>query len=220
MLFALLVFDFPSTSNVESSLSSYSIASFLPCDEGSIPEDWRLQNGDKTGVYLVEMEGENAFLRAEQGPDSSVRIGTKVRYRIQDFPILTWQWRVQRFPEGAREDEKCFNDSAAGVYVVFEKGFLEAVPEVVKYVWSSTLEKGAEFDSPSTRKVKVRVLESGRSEKEDWVTAKVNVREDYERLFRKEPPRVQYLAVLTDADNTKSYSAADYDEFCALREAD
>ena len=219
-LLGLLVFDFRATLNVQSSLSSYSIPGFLPSDEGLIPTNWGLQNGDKLGVYQVETEGENTFLRAEQGPDSSVRIGTKGGFRLQDFPILTWQWRVRQIPEGAREDEKSFNDSAAAVYVVFEQGFLEPVPKVLKYVWSSTLAKGTEVDSPSSHKVKVLVLESGSPEDENWVTEKVNVREDYRRLFGKEPTRVQYLALMTDADDTKSFSAADYDEFRALRTVD
>lgn len=218
ILATIIIIETSTTPEIDCSQTSFGIAVFEVDDKGTLPKEWQLQNGDRKGVYWVDVEGENAYLRAEQGPESSVRVGTSAGFRLQDFPCLSWQWRARTLPSGGREDDKKLNDSAAGVYVVFDRGLIEAVPKVIKYVWSSSLEKGKEFASPSSNKVRILVLESGKPEEEKWLCEKVNVYDDYKRLYKEEPPKVKYLAVMTDADDTKSYSAADYDDFEASKE--
>jgi hypothetical protein len=56
------------------------------------------------------------------------------------------------------------------------------------------------------------VLRSGTEKKGQWITQKVNIKEDYRRLFGKKPPEVEVIGLLTDADNTSSEAMADYDD--------
>ena len=57
------------------------------------------------------------------------------------------------------------------------------------------------------------VLRSGPPLDEEWVTETVDVRRDYERLFGEAPGRARGVAVLTDADQTKSRAVGDYGPF-------
>jgi hypothetical protein len=64
----------------------------------------------------------------------------------------------------------------------------------------------------------VRVLRSGRAGRGEWRQERVNVLEDYQRLFDTgDTPRPAGIAVLTDADDTKSSAAGDYADFKICR---
>jgi len=59
------------------------------------------------------------------------------------------------------------------------------------------------------------VVESGEALKGEWIHEKVNVLEDYKRLYNKNKVDSYYIeafVIMTDSDNTNSLSAADYDD--------
>jgi hypothetical protein len=65
----------------------------------------------------------------------------------------------------------------------------------------------------------VRVLQSGApSSTDEWVQERVDVLKDWKAAFKAtETPKVVGIAVLTDADDTKSSAAGDYADFRACR---
>jgi hypothetical protein len=181
------------------------------------PAGWKAR-GDRARaeqVYRVTREDGEQFLRAESNAES-VQIGLPVTFRLEDFPRLSWRWRVTALPTGADEREAATNDSAAGVYVVFEGGFGGLLPRALKYVWSTREPRGTALPSPRYPNARIVVLESGAEHAGVWRTETVDVLQDYRRLFGAEPPAPQGIAVLTDGDDTGARAAADYDEFRAL----
>ena len=133
---------------------------------------------------------------------------------LRRYNRLRWRWRVTALPEGGNETDKDKNDSAAAVRLVFIGGI---IPKMLTYVWSATLPVGAETESPNTDKVQVVVLESGPSKLGEWVWEEVDAYADYKRLYGGEPRPVQYVAVITDSDNTGTFVQADYDDFTFLQ---
>jgi hypothetical protein len=129
---------------------------------------------------------------------------------------MSWRWRVRELPSGADEREAATNDSAAGVYVVFKGGLGGLLPRAIKYVWSTHEPRGTALPSPRYPNARILVLQSGTEGAGAWRTETVNVVEDYRRLFAAEPPEPRGIAVLTDADNTRTRAVADYDDFRAL----
>ena len=84
-------------------------------------------------------------------------------------------------------------------------------PRSIKYVWSITLPVGTVAESPYSKKAKIVVLRSGSGGVGEWIDERVNVLEDFRRLFgENEVPRVRGIGILTDSDNTASTSAGDY----------
>jgi len=65
----------------------------------------------------------------------------------------------------------------------------------------------------STARTPAIVLRVGPATDGNWVTESVNVRRDYERLHGGAPGRARGIAVLTDADQTRSRAVGDYGEF-------
>ena len=82
---------------------------------------------------------------------------------------------------------------------------------------SSTLPEGTVTESPFNGRAKIKVLRSGEGLLGSWVNEKVNVKEDYIKLFGSEPPDVEAIAIMSDADNTRSFVEADYDDFWISR---
>jgi len=107
-------------------------------------------------------------------------------------------------------------DVAASVNVVLKASKWR--PKIINYSWSTNLEKGSFAESPYAiwpSRADIIVVESGEALKGEWIHEKVNVLEDYKRLYNKNKVDSYYIeafVIMTDSDNTNSLSAADYDD--------
>lgn len=174
----------------------------------NLPPGWHPSRKD-ISMFSIQKEMDEEFLRVKtEGGCTS--IGKKHNFSVEHYPFLSWKWRVHQLPSGGDETKKNKNDSGAGVYVIFKGKFKSN--NIIKYVWSSTLPPGTIINSPYNSRVRIVVLRSGTEKKGQWITQKVNIKEDYRRLFGKKPPEVEVIGLLTDADNTSSEAMADYDD--------
>ena len=172
---------------------------------GTFPEGWKSRGGDGAKVYRVNANPEN-FLQAK-AVDSAVSIAKEFEYDLTAYPFLSWQWRVFKLPRGGDERYKETGDSAAAIYVIFPGRFR---PDNIKYVWSASLPMGTTTESPYNSKTKIVVLQNHSSPSGTWMSEKVNVYEDYKRLFGEKPEHVQAIGLMSDSDNTQSRAEADY----------
>lgn len=180
----------------------------------AFPNSWKVRGDEDTArvIYRIVEEDGNHFLRA-RAEKQGVQIGLTKTFHPKQFPVLQWRWRVQQLPVGGNEKVLKTNDSAAGVYVVFDS---TVMPRAIKYVWSSSLPVGTQVDSPAYWRAKVVVLESGGAAVGEWRQEAVNFYEDYRKLFGFEPGEVEGVALLTDSDTTSTVAEADYDDFTLL----
>ena len=210
----------------------------------SFPSGWTPREEAGRKVYVVTKEGDMHFVRARAtGPRSAgngIEADRPVKWNLEEYPILRWQWRPRVFPRGS-DEHTGKDDSALGVYIGFcppedldlcersLKGKLSlsdrlALPKLLltkgvgslKYIWSEQLPKGFEFD----RCKAVKVLESGApASRDQWVEERVDVASDYQRRFG-----VQNLlnpigiSILTDADDTQTSAEGDYADFKLCRQ--
>lgn len=184
---------------------------FSAADVGKFPTGWKTREDEARAVYTVRAEGDRAFLRAESRKNGH-QIGYELSADPRRQPWLRFSWRAVSLPPGGDERRKETNDSALGVYVIFEGWGIP--PKTVKYVWSTTLAAGTATESPFTSRVKIVALRSGPGQAGRWVDEEVNVFEDYRRLFKEDDvPKIKGIGVLTDSDNTGSAAAGDYLSF-------
>jgi len=172
---------------------------------GTFPEGWEARGGDGSKIYTIKANRES-YLEAK-AINSAVSIAKKFEYDLKEYPSLSWQWRVFELPQGGDERYKKTGDSAAGIYVIFPGLFR---PDNIKYVWSSSLPIGTTTESPYNSKTKIVVLRNQSSPLGTWVSEKVNVYEDYKRLFGCEPKHVQAVGLMSDSDNTETRAEAHY----------
>ena len=180
---------------------------------GTFPEGWKSRGGDGSEVYSVKA-GSESYLEAK-AVRSAIGIAKDFEYDPSAYPFLSWDWRVFELPKGGDERYKQTGDSAAAVYVVFS-GRLR--PNNIKYVWSASLPIGTTTESPYNSKTKIVVLQTQSTPPATWVSQKVNVYEDYRRLFGDEPVHVQAVGLMSDSDNTESQAIADYKEIRISRQ--
>jgi len=187
------------------------IDTFSNCTSMSnrVPCGWR-PTQNNVGMFSVLQEQGNFFVKIRTRGGNTT-IGTKCRFKPSDFRFLNWKWRVVQLPLGAREDKRDKSDSGAGVYVIFH-GTLR-LNHIIKYVWSSTLESGTVIQSPFNRRARIIVLNNGTKDAGKWMAVKVDIYEDYKRVFKNIPPEVDVIAFMSDSDNTRSLAEADYDDF-------
>jgi Protein of unknown function (DUF3047) len=135
---------------------------------------------------------------------------------LNAYPMLAWSWRPREFPKGADERDASTNDSVLAVYMLVPYSRI-AGPKAVKYIWSEKVPVGTHLTS-NNGLTQVRVLRSGAAGRGEWQQEKVNVLEDYRKSFEaRETPKPVGIAVLTDADDTKSSAAGDYADFKICR---
>jgi len=185
---------------------------FAAADEGKFPSGWKAKEDEGRAVYTVRVEEGAAFLHAES-QDNSHTIGYELSADPERTPRLTFAWRPLELPPGGNERVKATNDSALGVYVIFEGWGIP--PRSLKYVWSTTLPPGTTTQSPYSSRAKVVVLRSGPPpEPGRWVEESVDYAADFRRLFdERKVPKVKGIALLTDSDNTGTRAAGDYRSF-------
>ena len=166
-------------------------------------------------MYSVRDEGGKRFLAAESR-GLGIQAAKEQEWDLNRYPVLVWAWRAREFPRGADERESATNDSALAVYMLVPHSRIRG-PKAVKYIWSEKVPRGTHLTS-NMGLTQVRVLRSGTAGKGEWTEERVNVLDDYKKLFKEsETPKPAGIAVLTDSDDTKSTAAGDYADFRACR---
>jgi hypothetical protein len=173
---------------------------------GEFPKDWQPRDDAARATYRVVAEADLRFVRGTAEGTGS-QMGREFAWDAAKEPVLSWRWRPRVFPTGADERDSSRNDSSLAVYAVFGTS---PMTKAVKYIWSRVVPVGTTL---STGRAPAIVLRVGQPSDEGWVTESVNVRRDYERLYEAAPGQARGVAVLTDADQTKSRAVGDYGEF-------
>jgi hypothetical protein len=182
---------------------------------GELPSDWKVRKDDGKDVYSVQEEAGVRFLRAVSR-GLGIQAAKEREWDLKTYPVLAWSWRPRQFPRGADERESAKNDSALAVYLLVPYSSIRG-PKAVKYIWSERVPVATHLTS-NAGLTQVRVLRSGPAAKDQWTEERVNVLEDYKRYFNEaDAPKPAGIAVLTDADDTRSVAEGDYANFRACR---
>ena len=206
---------------------SFLIDDFENSDKNGFPTKWYDRdvkfiwaNGsdfEKSNYYyrILEENG-NKFLRYDGiiAKHMTFPLREKQELNIYETPILNWKWRVHDIPEGANEDSKYNNDTAASIYVAFDLGrvLFKKVPKSIRYTWSSSLSVGTEL-SKFHGNQKIIVIGTGKEGLGEWKSYQRNIVEDYKRLFGDDPPQTPLaILILSDGNSTNKNAKADYDD--------
>lgn len=198
------------------------LENFSSSKVGAFPHGWRTKEADqmalasKDGRFVVEQDGGRKVLHVTYR-DQALTIGKSFEgWDLAQYPVLQFQWKAVKLPTGGNEDSMSHNDCGAAVYGFWDVGFPFSVNSI-KYTWSSTLKVGTEISKRLGHDF-VRVMQSGTAGVGRWHTVRVDVRADYQRLFKTDrPPAPSGIAVLTDADATGSEAEAYYADFRLCR---
>jgi hypothetical protein len=180
-LAALLLF--PASGSPLEAGKSVVLEDFSNVDQNGLPAGWIAQreHPKPAEIYHFKKEGARHYLHADGQPN---RIFKKIKWNPNQYPFLTWKWRMKNVPADPQKERN------ASFYVSLGTDLL-GIPKITKYAWSSIEKPGSETSGGIFRPTTI-VLRSGPHETGEWVTETVNVAEDYKRLHEEDPPDEAY----------------------------
>jgi hypothetical protein len=190
------------------------VVSWFQFSDQDALKDWEEKVFKGRVAYTVEKEKALSFVQAKSEAAASA-LYYKVGLDPQRSPVISWRWRVDKFPvktmpEDLERQED--HDFAARVYVIFPTFFLMN-SKVLEYIWAKDLPVGKTGTSPYSRNIKLMVLESGPAAAGEWRTEERDIVADYIKAFG-EPPNKDVGAVsfMTNAEHTGTSAEALYDD--------
>ncbi len=163
----------------------------------------------QTRYSIVESEGDRVLLGESAGTASALVF--KKKYLLQDYPILSWRWKIEDVLSSGDARSKGGDDYAARLYVVFPHWFVP-MTRSINYIWANRLPQGAQLPNSYAPNSILLAAQSGRDNAGRWIIERHNVLEDYRRIFGEEPSFVGAIAIMTDSDDTHGHSVAWFDD--------
>ena len=174
-----------------------------------------------TSYYRIVEDPTEPFLRAVYRPPlETVTLGFEVPEQLRTTTKrLRWKWRAMVLPKGGDECKSGFTDSAAIVYVMWKRGFKWYA---LKYVWSTVGKKGQTCDQKRNLfVVQDTIIRQTGGPTGVWMTEEIDPAAEFRAHFENgdanaEVPAFVGIGIMSDGDQTKSVSAADYTGFVIL----
>lgn len=169
---------------------------------------WEVKEFKGKTSYSAQAEEGVPCLKAEAKGTAS-GLFYKIEYDPQQFPILSWKWKVDNIVAKGDARTKAGDDYAARIYVVFPSVFFWRT-KALNYIWANKLPLGESLPSSYTKNDILIAVESGPAHIGEWREYRRNIYEDFIKHFGFAPGKVGAIAVMTDTDNTGSRATACY----------
>ena len=205
LLFYLLI---PENISAQDSVSANPCEIVIDDFANGMKNKWKSRSFKGTTEYTWITEEKKAYVRATSKASAS-GLYYRIEYDTQQYPYITWKWRVDNTINSGDESRKSGDDYAARVYVVFPAFFFWNTT-AINYIWANKLPKEKTVPNPFSKNSIMIAVQSGEAETGKWIVETRNVYEDYRRVFGKEPPKAGAIAIMTDSDNTGENASADY----------
>jgi hypothetical protein len=176
---------------------------------------WSEKSFQGTTEYRIVEEGGEKVLYAKSEKAASGLV-FETDYDPQQFPILSWRWKISEIVSKGDSRSKSGDDYAARIYVIFPHWFFPKT-KTLNYIWGNQLPKDSFQRNVYTSNAMMIAVESGSAKAGEWVTVRRNLLDDYRKAFGEEPSRVGAIAIMTDTDNTGESAEAWYGDIKALR---
>ena len=153
-------------------------------------------------TYTLGSNENGNYLRAETEGKAS-GLGKEIKINLNLTPIINITWKVEKNLDGIKENTKKGHDFAGRVFVIKKTGATPLSNRAVNYVFSSNNNVGNNWPSPYTKKSIDNVISTTLEYKNEWVTVKSNVKEDFKKFHDLDINEIDGIAIMTDTDNSK-----------------
>ncbi len=169
----------------------------------------KVRGADNKTLYSVGSNENGNFLKAIADNGAS-GLGKEIKIDLNKTPFINITWKIEKDLPGIKENTKKGHDFAARVFAVKKTGATPLSNRAINYVFSSNSKIGMNWPSPYTKKSIDNVLSTTKKNLNEWVTVKVNVKEDFKNFHNLDINELDGLAIMSDTDNSKMKAIAYY----------
>ena len=169
----------------------------------------KVRGADNNTVYTVGSNENGNFLKAV-ADNAASGLGKEVKIDLNKTPFINITWKIEKDLPGIKESSKKGHDFAARVFAVKKTGATPLSNRAINYVFSSNNAIGFNSPSPYTKKSIDNVLASTKTNFNEWITVKANVKEDFKKFHGLDVKELDGLAIMSDTDNSKMKAIAYY----------
>ena len=169
----------------------------------------KVRSADNRTVYTVGSNENGNFLKAV-ADNAASGLGKEVKIDLNKTPFINITWKIEKDLPGIKENSKKGHDFAARVFAVKKTGATPLSNRAINYVFSSNNVIGFNSPSPYTKKSVDNVLASTKTNLDEWITVKANVKEDFKKFHGLDVKELDGLAIMSDTDNSKMKAIAYY----------
>ena len=169
----------------------------------------KVRGADAKTLYSVGNNEKGNYLKAV-AENAASGVGKEIKINLDKTPFINITWKIEKDLKGIKENTKKGHDFAARVFVIKKTGATPLSNRAINYVFSSNSNVGETWPSPYTKKSIDRVLASTKSNLNEWVTVKANVKEDFKKFHDLEVKELSGIAIMADTDNSKLTAVSYY----------
>ena len=169
----------------------------------------KVRGADNKTEYSVGSNENGNYLKAI-ADNAASGLGKEIKIDLNKTPFINITWKVEKDIPGIDETAKKGHDFAARVFVIKKTGATALSNRAVNYVFSSNQDVGSNSPSPYTKKSVDNVLATTKTNLNEWVTVKANVKEDFKKFHNLDVNELDGIAIMSDTDNSKQKSITYY----------
>ncbi len=169
----------------------------------------KVRGADAKTVYSIGNNENGNYLKAV-AVNAASGVGKEIKINLDKTPFINITWKIEKDLKGIKENTKKGHDFAARVFVIKKTGATPLSNRAINYVFSSNSNVGETWPSPYTKKSIDSVLASTKSNLNEWVTVKANVKEDFKKFHDLDVEELSGIAIMADTDNSKLTTVSYY----------
>ena len=169
----------------------------------------KVRGADNKTAYTVGSNENGNYLKAI-ADNAASGLGKEIKIDLNKTPFINITWKIEKDIPGINETTKKGHDFAARVFVIKKTGATALSNRAVNYVFSSNQDVGSNSPSPYTKKSIDNVLATTKTNLNEWVTVKANVKEDFKKFHDLDVNELDGIAIMSDTDNSKQKSITYY----------
>jgi hypothetical protein len=169
----------------------------------------KVRGADSKSIYSVGSNENGNYLKAV-ADNAGSGLGKEFKIDLNKTPFINITWKIEKDLSGIKENSKKGHDFAARVFAIKKTGTTPLSNRAINYVFSSNNEIGSNWPSPYTKKSIDKVLASTKTNLNEWITVKANVKEDFKKFHDLDVTELSGLAIMSDTDNSKMKAIAYY----------
>ena len=169
----------------------------------------KVRGADNKTAYSVGSNENGNYLKAI-ADNAASGLGKEIKIDLNKTPFINITWKIEKDIPGIDETAKKGHDFAARVFVIKKTGATALSNRAINYVFSSNQDVGSNSPSPYTKKSIDNVLATTKTNLNEWVIVKANVKEDFKKFHDLDVNELDGIAIMSDTDNSKKKSITYY----------